>query len=473
MSYIVPAPCVLASSLSGPTCAIGPCERSQCSPATSSCNNTAVISSGQYLTPNVCALEESAPLCIGGWKGAQCKTPPNCAQTCMHGGDLGDSAVRNDTTCTGQCQCLAMWSGAQCAQCGLACQHSGKPGLTCESCESCGPGYFGKLCDCKYYTLGFRLNTDVTGWFDPTATDPVALLAQERWSKTLSVDLLRAVSTVSSSRAAVAVSLIKPQTTKAADGSAQTYVEVRLSLDCGSVSAEGGSGSGGGNLQWHYADYRPVQGPSNEQMELITHQKLAEAMQKSFDDEGEGSAVVVVNGQTVPSSGRRLLATVVSNTSSLLTTYNAFLPLLSDSASAVWQGQVTSLADESWTVTAVDTSLETTLAAPVAPRDCFNTVCDSSSNGGGGGGGTGAGGGSGKSIVDVITDSPLYLGLTIAGAVLVLALLSVGIFFLVRHCREGSDSSKALGRLAHQPSIALASNPALEKQFDSGRWNQI
>jgi len=311
--------------------------------------------------------------------------------------------------------------------------------------------------------------------------DPAKLLAEQRWSKTLSVDLQGAISSITTSNVAVAVSSIKPL--KAADGSAQVYVEVRVSLDCGTTTAlstAAGSGSalisadisssrmessaaGDSGFSWSYLDYFPVQGPSDSQFQLITHVRLASRY--SNMDYAENDFADAITGST-----RRLLQTAsAAGTKTLEETYNALVQPLSDSASPVFQGQLTSLADPTFPVVARDTSGQKSLAQPAQPQDCFNADCsqpkpppaDDNSNGGSGG----------KSFIDTIKGSPLYLGLCIAAAAVIVILIGVGVFFLGRYVHRRNSSKETLNRMT-QPSIALTNNPTAA-HFDSGRWNQI
>jgi hypothetical protein len=460
--------CECNGGYSGPTCAIGPCEAAQCDSQYSSCNNTRVISNGQYLTANVCKLDAASSTCLQGYTGAQCRTPPLCAAAglvCYNGGDLA-GVVTTDTSCSGTCSCVGLWNGPTCSQCGLTCEHGGVPKDDCSACANCKPGYFGQSCECKYYVLAFRFNVDVSSWFveqkNGTAPNPEAELARERWSKTLSLDLLDAVSTVSAQRAAVSVDVIRPIPASAANGGqAQVYVEVHLSLDCGSVAAMGG-GEDAPSAKWVYSSYQPLRGPSAAELALIHHSTYALPSANSVD----------VVADLFSGANRRLLQEVVpsgSNVTGLFATYNAFLPLLSDNSSSVYQGQITSQADSSWTVTASDPSGENVLEAPKPPRDCFQQDCSvpaDSSNGGGGGSSSG--------IVDTIMSSTLYSALFLAGCALVLAAIILLVVFAVRRHRQSASTSTNLDKLANSEMANITTNPALERNIhQTGRWSQI
>ena len=320
--------CLCTPGFSGPTCAVGPCEAARCDAKHSSCNNTHVVSSGQFLSSNICALNSTTTACLGDYTGAQCRTPPACADlVCMHGGDIVNP-VQSNGTCTGACECRENWVGNQCQTCSLQCQHGGSPNADCTACVSCGAGYFGQQCECKYYSLGFRFNQDVSGWFDPSASSAAApSLAQQRWSKTLAQDVLLAVSTVSNVPAAVSVDTIKQQPATR-NSKAAVVVTLRLSLDCSGTGAFGGDDM----------DYSPVRGPSDEFLALFTHERLALPYPRS-----QSGAL-----------RRRLLQTgdETSSDAVLLATYNALLPLLQDQNSIVFQGQITSTMDPTWAVTA-------------------------------------------------------------------------------------------------------------------------
>jgi len=301
---------------------------------------------------------------------------------------------------------------------------------------------------------------DVRGWYDATQSDPEKLLAQARWSKTLSLDLLQSVATVTAQPAAIIVDKIRPET--AADGTPRVYVEVRLSLDCASVAALGAPGSDlSAQSRWSYSTYSPVMGPSADDMAYITHEKFALP-----SDNGDASGGVA----------RRLLQSLTpgSNvTGTLLETYTALAPLLSDLSSVVYQGQVTSQADASWTVTASDPSGESALLAPLPPRDCFETDCSAGTSGGGGDdGGSGS-----KGIVDKVMSSTLWSALFLAGCVVVLALIIVVIVLAVRRHRAKSSAASTLMRLGGG-SIAggteMVANPALERSIhETGRWHKV
>ena len=105
-------------------------------------------------------------------------------------------------------------------------------------------------------------------WISPDGTTPssstsTALMAQARWSKTLSIDVLRAVSAVTDNKIAVTVSLIKslPVNSEVV----QTYGEVDFSFDCGSTSASGGGAT---------SLFDPSWGPGGKQMFVITNQQF-------------------------------------------------------------------------------------------------------------------------------------------------------------------------------------------------------
>jgi hypothetical protein len=172
-------------------------------------------------------------------------------------------------------------------------------------------------------------------------------------------------------------------------------------------------------------------------------------------------------------ANRRLLQDVVpsgSNVTGLFATYNAFLPLLSDNSSSVYQGQITSQADSSWTVMASDPSGENVLEAPQPPRDCFQQDCSvpaDPSNGGGGGSGS-------SGIVDTIMSSTLYSALFLAGCALVLAAIILLVVFAVRRHRQGASASTSLDKLANSEMANITTNPALERNIhETGRWSQI
>lgn len=327
--------CQCSAGFSGPSCGMGPCEAARCDPQHSSCNNTRVVTTGQFLSANVCALNASSTTCLAGYTGAQCRTPPACANLqCLNGGDIAN-AVQANGTCTGACDCRGNWIGEQCQTCGLHCRHGGSPNSGCTACAGCGAGYFGQTCECKFYSLGFRFNQDVSGWFNPASSGASPSLAQQRWTKTLAQDVLLAVSTVSNVRVDVSVDTIK-QLAATRNSQAQVVVTLRLSLDCSTVGSFGGDD--GADAPWSYMDYSPARGPSDELLALFTHERLALPYPRS----------------QAGAFGRRLLQTAADETSdaTLLATYNALLPLLQDRNSIVFQGQITSTMDPTWAVTA-------------------------------------------------------------------------------------------------------------------------
>ena len=438
--------CTCVGGYSGSTCQVGPCENAMCDPLHSSCNNTYVVSSGQYLSNNVCSLSASTSLCKGGYTGSQCRTPPLCASmpACLNGGDLANVLV-TATSCTGTCSCRGLWQGSDCATCSLVCQHGSSPDAGCTKCVGCSAGYFGKSCECKYYELGFRFNTDVSAWWTSDAATSGSLV-YARWTKTLAMDLVGAVGLVSANKAAVAIASVTPLASLSAAGSAQVDVLVRLSLDCATTSLFGGAGAGDNQPEWTYTDsVHPIQGPSAERMAIITHAELAELFSAAAAS-GEASRL----GQ-----GRRLLQTTsASSTASatLLLTYTTFVPMLSDTDSAVWQGQVTQTMDPTYTVTATDPSGEQQLVAPSAASDCFQTTCSATSSGS-------ASTSTGGSWTGGL--ATWAFGLVIAAIALVLILVATACALCFRRNRT-VDASKFGTNAAEREMTSIQK---------SGRWN--
>lgn len=399
--------CTCSPGYSGQFCAQGPCERALCDTTANTCTNDALVTSGAYLNSQVCP-------CSSGWTGAQCRTPTMCASiVCQHGGDLG-SVVQTASSCTGQCVCRGNWVGPTCSTCGLTCQHGGVANGNCTACDSCAAGYFGADCSCQYYLLGFQFLADVSGWFGSAGN----AVAQARWSRTLALDIITAVASVSPNKASVVVDSIKPQPASATDTKASVLVSVKLSLDCATIAPFGG---GGEEAAYHfdYSTYEPVSG-------------------RRYDPSAFQAFV-----------SRHLLG--MSSNSTLLSTYNSYLPLLSDLDSMAFQGQLTSLADPTFRVTAVDPSGADALTAPGQPRDCFQVDCTAQPT---------------PPDNDRSTRSVLFIALFCVGSVLVVLGVSVGVYYCWRWKRSSTDATSHLSKLGESE---MTANPALS----GGRWNNI
>lgn len=117
------------------------------------------------------------------------------------------------------------------------------------------------------------------------------------------------------------------------------------------------------------------------------------------------------------------------------------------------------------------TCMDCTLAnSPVSVQAAAAELAGAPQPTAGRGGAAAAGGGSGgeKSLADSVMDNPTYLGLTIAGVIVVVALLAVGGFFAFRACRGRTTSATELGKIARETggtgagfSTELTANPAV------------
>jgi hypothetical protein len=322
-----------------------------------------------------------------------CGTHGSCVQgqcVCANGFTGGLCATAPCLAGVDGCPCANGWTGPMCAQCSLTCLNSGVPNAECTRCTGCALGSYGRLCEFNYFRLGFRFLTDVSAWhggIDPVTGEAKILnaAAAARWTQTLSTDVLSAVRLVSTANTTITVETIKPVATATAPSTPPVYdaVEVAVRLSVAKSSSSSSSAA----------------------------------------------------------FGRRLLAADASVSADLLATYNDLLPQLGDLNSALWSGAVTSLMDPSWAVTSEDPSGQATLASPTAPQDCFQNDCTPTPPPK-----DGASGDDGD-IVHKILNTPLYLGLVIAGLALVAILIGVGVVFAVRRCRANKGSTIALKRL--------------------------
>jgi len=203
--------CNCTTGFEGDRCQTGPCERANCAPDTSTCSNTAVLT-----TPPDKTGTQQVCQCTGGFTGVQCRTPPNCNIQCANGGDFSTATgVVTPQGCTGTCACKNQWSGPSCQDCGLKCQHGGTASTDCASC-SCTDGWTGRLCHCNYVRLKLplQLNWQLAG----LNSDPRAL---QRFKDTLAVDL----------QAAVARAALDKTTTGSSGSAAGTAVQAEVAVE--------------------------------------------------------------------------------------------------------------------------------------------------------------------------------------------------------------------------------------------------
>jgi hypothetical protein len=180
----------------------------------------------------------------------------------------------------------------------------------------------------------------------------------------------------------------------------------------------------------------------------------------------------------VSGAPRRMDSASASDSTLLLASYDSASVQLGDFDSTLLQGQVTSSMDGAFTPLATDDSGESALTQPAAPRDCYQVDCASkaatpdSGNGGGGATPSGpsapatAGGAStSQSVPQQILASPLYLGLCIAGSILLLAAIIGGVVYCVRakNARAGSYSDPAFRQLVEANELLAPAEP-------TGRW---
>ena len=410
--------CQCSDGYSGQFCGTGPCERALCDTVQNNCTNDYLIASGQYLKPQVCP-------CSAGFTGAQCRTPFLCSSiTCQNGGDLG-GVVQTASSCTGKCVCRGNWIGTACETCGLTCQNGGTVNANCTSCDGCKAGFFGKDCSCQYYLLGFKFLVDVSGWFGASGNT----VAQARWSRTLALDIITAVASVSPNKAAVSIDSITPQPPADGQTKGSVLVSVKLSLNCAPTSQMGGGAedNGGGNYHFDYSSYEPVSG--------LYHSTAAFEAFLS-----------------------RHLLTVTPTDTSLLATYNSFRPLLADTDSPAYQGQITSQADPTFRVTASDPSGTDALQSPDQPRDCFQEDCTVAPDSG-----------SDDGLVAKITSSPLFIALISIGLVLIIGGIVFAVWYFRKRKQTSKDTLSALSRMGANGESELTANPVIT----SGRWAQL
>lgn len=169
--------CKCTNSYSGEFCTVSPCDRAQCNPQRSSCDNSlaAPASSMNGGSPNACN-------CTDGWSGARCFTPPGCPDTCQNGGFLWPA--ESGPTC-GACACTNLWAGANCETCPLQCLNGGRADEDCTVCQ-CSVGWFGPVCNCRYLVVTVRIRMSDVSWMDNGRT-------ARRFRSTFSSDVAAAI----------------------------------------------------------------------------------------------------------------------------------------------------------------------------------------------------------------------------------------------------------------------------------------
>jgi hypothetical protein len=246
-----PVVCECVPGYSGTHCEIGPCLRLGCDSAHSACDDaTAAVtlfdSAGEF---NTNASDPCA--CKDGYTGTQCRTPPGAACVgvkCQNGGDLINVVSRTDpgnhantvVDSCGLCKCINFWTGSNCTDCGLNCEH-GAPNADCSQCV-CASGWSGENCNCRYYELTLRLDLNGTHYVESVSGPLINDFNQQLLAQALDTDLNTAIQQLSAALSSYSssdvqdmratVASLRPAASRQTTDCAIFEATIHFSIDC-------------------------------------------------------------------------------------------------------------------------------------------------------------------------------------------------------------------------------------------------